>query len=257
MPTVRAIIRSARAVPRIPPTAAHGPGESSSSRFSSSTLDNFGEADGEFGATRYRLVAGALSRRERATLGRRPLNWALDGRDRLTERGYFLQPASAAEALQRLEDLSSPVSAFVRDRCRVAPSLDVLKDDLWIAWKGWCTDEGRSTLGTKAVFFRDLLAAYPTLKATRSRWDGKRVHVYEGIGIRTPGDDDDLDPAEEEGTPPPLTSLTTPDHPDPVRAVVRGRDRSDARQTHRSETVARGVRGRPHPPGVQRGGRYP
>jgi putative DNA primase/helicase len=38
-------------------------------------------------------------------------NWALEGLDRLLERGYFIQPESAREALRHLEDLSSPVGA--------------------------------------------------------------------------------------------------------------------------------------------------
>ena len=46
-------------------------------------------------------------------------NWALVGLDRLTARGFFLMPESGRDAVQQLEDLSSPVSAFIRDRCKV------------------------------------------------------------------------------------------------------------------------------------------
>ena len=50
-------------------------------------------------------------------------SWALDWLDRLNERGYFLNPASGKEAIQQLEDLSSPISAFIRDeRCGQRPS---------------------------------------------------------------------------------------------------------------------------------------
>jgi len=49
------------------------------------------------------------------------LNWALDGLDRLRARGRFIQPESGKERIQELEDLSSPVGVFVRERCVVAP----------------------------------------------------------------------------------------------------------------------------------------
>src|SRR5262249_3372811 len=49
------------------------------------------------------------------------LLWAVEGWRRLRERGRFVQPESAAQAIQDLEDLSSPVTAFVRERCRVGP----------------------------------------------------------------------------------------------------------------------------------------
>lgn len=47
------------------------------------------------------------------------LNWAIAGWRRLTERGYFVTPASSADAVRELEDLGSPIGAFVRERCVV------------------------------------------------------------------------------------------------------------------------------------------
>ena len=38
-------------------------------------------------------------------------NWALDGLDRLTERGYFVVPTSARESIDALADLASPAAA--------------------------------------------------------------------------------------------------------------------------------------------------
>jgi putative DNA primase/helicase len=108
--------------------------------------------------------------------------WALEGHDRLTQRGYFEQPASSAEAIQQLEDLSSPVSAFIRDQCDVGTNQRVSVDVLWSAWKDWCDEQNRHP-GTKAVFGRDLKAAAPTIRKARSREDGSRSHEYLGIGI--------------------------------------------------------------------------
>ena len=110
-------------------------------------------------------------------------NWALEGLDRLNQRGHFVQPEVSGNALRQLEDLASPVSAFVRDRCRIGPNLVVDKDALWKAWRTWCDDEG-ARAGTKSVFVRDLRAAYPKALPQRPALpDGRRVHVIAGIAL--------------------------------------------------------------------------
>jgi len=114
------------------------------------------------------------------------LNWALAGLDRLTARGYFEPPASGRDAVQQLEDLASPISAFVRDYCLLGANQRVGVDDLWRAWKAWCVTDNR-TPGIKAVFGRDLRAAVPTLHKARPRADGDRTMVYEGIGLTAAG----------------------------------------------------------------------
>ena len=53
------------------------------------------------------------------------LNWSIEGWERLRDRGRFQQPASSAEAIQELEDLGSPIGAFIRERCTVAPGRSV------------------------------------------------------------------------------------------------------------------------------------
>ena len=109
-------------------------------------------------------------------------NWGLEGLGRLNSRGYFRLPESSKESILQLEDLSSPISAFVRDRCKVEASESVLVDDLWAAWKAWCEDENNPT-GSKAVFGRNLKAAFPTIRKTRSRDGEDRSHRYEAIGL--------------------------------------------------------------------------
>ncbi len=111
-------------------------------------------------------------------------NWALEGLDRLRERGYFAVPGSAREAQRNLEDLASPVGAFVRDLCAAGPAFEVDKDELWAAWKTWCTDEGRDKPGTKAVFARDLHTTVPSLVSIRPRDGDTRSHAYRGIRLK-------------------------------------------------------------------------
>jgi len=134
-------------------------------------------------------------------------NWALAGLDRLQERGHFAQPASAREALRRLEDLSSPVGAFVRDNCDVAAAHEVGKDELFNDWKQWCEQEGGKA-GTKAVFVRDLVAAYPEIRPRRAGSRGDRQQVIGGIRIRGQNN------AET-----PLTTPDTEEENDPCQGV--------------------------------------
>jgi putative DNA primase/helicase len=112
------------------------------------------------------------------------LNWALAGRRRLLERGYFEQPKSAAEAVEQLNDLGSPIKAFVRDCCKVGPDEVVVIDDLFAAWRTWCSGDNRHA-GAKGTFGRDLRAALPSVKMFQSRAHGMR-RVYGGIGLLSP-----------------------------------------------------------------------
>lgn len=124
-------------------------------------------------------------------------NWSLEGYDRLMARGYFEPPASGAEAVQQLEDLSSPVSAFLRDRCLVGPSYTVSANTLWKAWSDWCSD-GNGHPGTKAIFGRDLRAAVPMVRKHRPRaGEGEREHAYSGVTLRD-GANQHVDPRRED-----------------------------------------------------------
>jgi len=109
------------------------------------------------------------------------LLWALQGWVRLHERGRFVQPASSESALLALEDLSSPVGAFVRDRCVVEPGQRIWVDDLYQAWREWCEKNGRNIVTTRQVFGRDLLAVAPGVVCRRNRVAGR---YYEGISLK-------------------------------------------------------------------------
>lgn len=118
-------------------------------------------------------------------LGEMPgiLNWALVGHRRLRERGHFLQPESARDAIDELETLGSPVAAFVKERCQVAPGLRCESLQMFNAWKGWCEANGRREPGTAASFGRDLRAAVPGLKMSQPRIGRQRIRSYEGVAV--------------------------------------------------------------------------
>jgi len=109
------------------------------------------------------------------------LNWAIEGWWRLRQRGRFLQPASAADAIRDTEDLASPVLAFVRDRCMVEENTRIWADDLYDAWRVWCESDGRFNVTTKQVFGRDLRAAVPGLVTRRGSGNAR---FYEGLQLK-------------------------------------------------------------------------
>lgn len=125
------------------------------------------------------------------------LNWALDGLDRLRTRGRFSTPKSSADAVRELEDLGSPVGAFLRDRCAVEPGASVAVAALYEKWTAWCRTQGRDHAGTVATLGRDVRAAVPGLIVSQPRVGGKQVRHYEGLRLKTSAEllsvDDDRD----------------------------------------------------------------
>ena len=109
------------------------------------------------------------------------LLWAIEGLKRLRDRGHFVQPESVSEAVREMEDLSSPVLAFVRDRCVTGPGYRVWVDDLYNAWKDWCEQDGRTAVTNKQTFGRDLATAVPGVARRRGSGD---VPFYEGIDLK-------------------------------------------------------------------------
>lgn len=113
------------------------------------------------------------------------LLWSIEGWRRLRERGRFVQPDSGLESLGELNDLASPVTAFVRDCCEIGPVELVAVTDVFLAWQAWCKEQGREKyVGTVQTFGRDLLAAMPGIRRKRPREGDERTRVYEGIGLK-------------------------------------------------------------------------
>src|SRR5205807_8482835 len=103
---------------------------------------------------------------------------------RLRERGRFVQPESGRRLVEDMEDLASPIGAFVRERCCVAPGRECAVEDLFAAWGVWCEDNGRREHGTVQTFGRDLLAALPGISRRQPRVEGGgRERVYVGIDL--------------------------------------------------------------------------
>jgi putative DNA primase/helicase len=124
------------------------------------------------------------------------LNFALDGLERLTfeNENTFTHYAGADQALAHMRDLASPVGAFVRERCMIEANAEVDTDELYGAFKSWCT-AGEFPKSPKTHFGRDLLAAFPSVRKTRPHVGGQRRYIYTGIRLKKEGEegqDDEL-----------------------------------------------------------------
>jgi putative DNA primase/helicase len=112
------------------------------------------------------------------------LNWSLDGLRNLRSADAFTEPQSSTDAIVALQDLVSPVSAFVRDCCEVGDGHEVPVDELYKAWRSWCEDEGRDRPGTAATFGKNLRATVVGIKKIRAGGDDAREYRYVGIRLK-------------------------------------------------------------------------
>jgi putative DNA primase/helicase len=112
------------------------------------------------------------------------LNWAIGGWRLLQEAGRFAQPASALDAVRELEDLSSPIGAFIREECVVECGATVKITDILAAWKAWCLRHGWDRTTTVQSFGRDLRAARQGIKSGQQRAEGDRDRCYFGIRLK-------------------------------------------------------------------------
>jgi len=112
------------------------------------------------------------------------LTWSLDGLDTLAANGSFTEPPTSGDARLALQDLVSPVAAFVRDECTTGAGQEVPVADLFAAWRTWCEDNGRDKPGTVQSFGRDLRAVIPGLRQVRPHRDEQsRERRYVGLTL--------------------------------------------------------------------------
>ncbi len=106
------------------------------------------------------------------------LHLALWSLKRLLERNYFLQPESAREEIELLEDLGSPIGRFVREKCTLGAACWVSSDELWRAWEDWRKEEGITYSKPRAVFFRELNTVVPEVTRIRKSGDNRQFYCF-------------------------------------------------------------------------------
>jgi putative DNA primase/helicase len=116
------------------------------------------------------------------------LNWAIEGRKRLHDRGHFVEPQSSRELVNDLSRIASPVDEFVSECCIVGPEFSVAAKTLYANWKEWCHEHGRDHPGSDATFGKNIRAAVPSLqRVKRATAPGSQTRswMYMGIGLKS------------------------------------------------------------------------
>ena len=109
------------------------------------------------------------------------LNWAMDGYRRLRDRGRFVQPESGLQAIREVEELASPIKAFVDEKCCLDGEVPI--SEIYSAYVPWCKDNGHEA-ASKLTFGRNLKAAVPGLKQSQLRNGDDRQRFYVGIRLK-------------------------------------------------------------------------
>ena len=132
-------------------------------------------------------------------------NWAVEGWTRFKARGHFAETEAGREVADEMLALGSPVSAFVKSRCRTGAMYTTPMKPLFDEWKRYCGASNILDVGSVNRFARDIRACVPSLRTCQLREDGTQTRVYRGIDVR-PGTgasdrlaherDDDQSPAE-------------------------------------------------------------
>jgi putative DNA primase/helicase len=108
------------------------------------------------------------------------LLWALEGLARLTRRGHFVQPTSSDDAVRTMQDLVSPVAAFIRERCVRDPYAEIERKDLYDAYRQWAEENGYRIISS-AEFGRNLHAAAFWVRDSHPHGQPRR---YVGIALK-------------------------------------------------------------------------
>ena len=111
------------------------------------------------------------------------INWSLIGLDRVHKRGRFEIPETSKAAMSILEDMTSPVKAFIRQWCVTGPKQKSNVHYLYNAFCKWCEKEGHAPKDS-SVFGRDLKSAVPQID-----YSGRHPkRCYVGIDLTDEGD---------------------------------------------------------------------
>jgi phage/plasmid-associated DNA primase len=91
-------------------------------------------------------------------------------------------PGSSLEAIRQLENLASPVQAFISEWCTVGTGQRVMVKTLYGAFRAWCESDGIKPDGN-IVFGRNLRALLPQVRAR----DKGEHRFYDGITLNAHG----------------------------------------------------------------------
>ncbi|UGQ39382.1 DNA primase family protein [Rhodococcus aetherivorans] len=113
--------------------------------------------------------------------------WALDGLVRLNEQERFSSTESSEAESAEMEDLVSPVGAFIRQHCVTGADRSVPVNDLYEAWQLLCTDESMrgwpSSQFGKKLRDADSKVGIARLRMKTEDGESVRTRSYQGIDL--------------------------------------------------------------------------
>jgi putative DNA primase/helicase len=117
------------------------------------------------------------------------MNWALDGLDRLRQRGDFAEPEESRDAKRRVKFLSNPLHGFVEEHCEMCgPDEGADKNPVYAMFERYCTEINAKVM-TKGDFTEELQKVFPNVRAGKRRRtpterdQREREHTYFGIRL--------------------------------------------------------------------------
>ena len=112
------------------------------------------------------------------------LLWALAGLDRVREQRRLSEPTTSLEAKQQLEELVSPIKAFIREVVEVDVTASTPFARVYEQYQQWCLETGRHAKN-QAGFSSDLSTAQPELKTDHRPRDANGTKMPRHIkGLR-------------------------------------------------------------------------
>ncbi len=109
------------------------------------------------------------------------LLWAIEGWNRLRNRGKYIQPESAEHLIAEIQESSQPVKQFVEDKCFLKRGAYCLKHDLLQAYDSWRYTRNLPRCSMKTLT-RELYAAFgSSIKPDRKLINEKRCQVFYGL----------------------------------------------------------------------------
>ena len=115
------------------------------------------------------------------------INHALIGLKILRDQGKFIMPESSKVSIRQLEEITTPIQAFVAECCYMDDGDEtyIPKNQMFDAWSAWCIRTGRrNRISNQSYFGRWLKGICPrTGEDYRPLVDGKRPRSYCGIDL--------------------------------------------------------------------------
>jgi P4 family phage/plasmid primase-like protien len=138
-----------------------------------------------FGFTHATALADAIYEEEAPGI----LNWALDGLDRLRERGRYHLPDSIRVSVQHFKDANNPIGEWARSALRMTGHGKVSRPDLLCAYHGWQKEEqGDDARATGGKFLlKNLKTMFPAIdpdvRSMGTRFVGGLSLTDEGLAL--------------------------------------------------------------------------